>query len=179
MKARIIVGTVIAAAIAVAGTVTLAQQPRVVRETRTDRGEGVLFSCSNGAGGTFDVVNRWEAIGTSTTRFNAAGQIVEILFIYKYTVDELENSVTGNTLDAGPGEIQQMRLIFKDGEPAELHESGAIMKLNVPGYGLVYAETGHVRIDLNGGGVYFDSGHNALWEGFSAEARQATCDALK
>jgi hypothetical protein len=75
-------------------------------------------------------------------------------------------------------------VIYKDGVPVSIAQSGTIIRWNVPGYGHVFIETGHsvfnVVIDEAGEHhlIVSNTGHND-YRDWAPEALEAVCNALK
>ena len=179
MKLRMIVA--IAVAIMLAGTLGFAQsQGRAVHKEFTGAWEGAFVSgCINDYGETFDVMNRFETSLKDTTIYNKQGQIAQVVRSVKFTTDIFWNSLEPEkSLRGGPGENQEVRWTYENGEVVLLQQSGPTVRINLRGYGPIYIETGHARVDPNTGEVYFNSGWNHYWDGDPAAA-EALCNALK
>ena len=179
MKPRIILAVVVA--VMLAGTLGFAQgQGRVVQDRFTDTWEGVFVGgCINDYGETFDVMNRLEMSAKKTTIYDKKGQIAQVVVNAKATTDIFWNSLEPEkSLRGGPGENQEVRWTYENGEVVLLQQSGPTVRINLRGYGPIYIETGHARIDPNTYEVYFNSGWNHYWDGDPAAA-EALCNALK
>jgi len=179
MRLRMIVAVVVA--VMLAGTLGFAQsKARAVHKEFTTDWEGVFVStCINDHGETFDVMNRFETSVKETTIYDKKGQIVQVVRNVKFTTDIFWNSLEPNkSLRGGPGENEEIRWTYEDGKIVLMHQSGAIIRVNLRGYGPIYFETGHARVDSNTGEVYFNSGWNHYWDGDPAAA-EALCNALK
>jgi len=171
---------IIAVAVVLAGAVAFAQgQGKAVQNEYTESWEGVLVAgCIDGYGGMFDVMNRYDALIKDTTVYNKKGQIEQIVRTVKFTTDIFWNSETRKSLTGGPGERQNIRLTFEDGVLVRREDSGGIVRVHLPGYGPIYYETGHARINPDTYEVHFNSGWNHFFDGDPAAA-EALCNALK
>ena len=179
MRLRMIIAVVVA--VMLAGTLGFAQsQGRAVHKESTGAWEGVFVSgCINDYGETFDVMNRFETSVKDTTIYDKKGQIAQVVRSIKFTTDIFWNSLEPEkSLRGGPGEGEELRWTYEDNVMVLMHQSGAIVRVNLRGYGPIYAETGHARVDPNTYEVYFNSGWNHYWDGDPAAA-EALCNALK
>ena len=70
------------------------------------------------------------------------GQPKQLVENLKLTLDVYRNSETQKSLSAGPGESEEMRMLFENGLPVTHRWSGLLFKVTVPGYGLIVAESG-------------------------------------
>ena len=76
----------------------------------------------------------------------------------------IRNSLSGKSLDVGPGMTSQTLYRYDDAGNLALVEGLALQgKVMVPGYGWIFMETGHVRLDPATWTVLFDSGHSSYW----------------
>jgi len=175
MRTRVI----LAVAVIFTGTMAFAQA-RVVHSEFTDTWEGVFVSgCINDDGETFDVMNRYEAPLKDTIVFDKQGEIALVVRNVKFTTDLFWNSLEPEkSLTGGPGERNEVRWTFENGVPVLLQESGGMVRIVLPGYGPIYIETGHLRLDPTTYEVLFNSGWNHYWDGDPAAA-EALCNALK
>jgi hypothetical protein len=168
-------------AVVLAGTLGFAQsQGRAVHSEFTETWEGPFVTgCINDYGETFDVMNRYEAPIKDTTIYNKQGQITQIIRSVKFMNDIFWNSLEPEkSLRGGPGERNEIRWTYENGELVLMQQSGAIVRINLRGYGPIYIETGHARIDQITHEVIFNSGWNHFWDGDPAAA-EALCNALK
>lgn len=177
MKFRMAVA--VAVAVLVAGTIGFAQgQGRVVESLGGEVWQGVFISeCVADDGSLFDVMNDYEATWRDLTRYEKNGDIAQIVRTVRFPKDVFTNSVTGKTLYGGPGERNEVRFIYEDGVLVNIISTGPVLRINVPGYGPVFIETGHAVYDENHV-LLFDSGHND-YRGWAPEAVEALCNALK
>ena len=179
MRVRMIVAVVVA--VMLAGTLGFAQsQGRAVHKEFTGGWEGAFVSgCINGYGETFDVMNRFETSVKDTTIYDKKGQIAQVVRKVKFTTDIFWNSLEPEkSLRGGPGENEEIRWTYENDLVVLMHQSGAIIRINLRGYGPIYFETGHARVDPITYEVYFNSGWNHYWDGDPAAA-EALCNALK
>jgi hypothetical protein len=179
VRTRIVVA--VAVAVILAGTMGFAQsQGRAVHTESTESWEGVFVSdCINDYGETFDVMNRYDASLKDTTIYNKQGQITQVVRSVKFMTDIFWNSLEPEkSLRGGPGERNELRWTYENGEQVLMQQSGPVIRINLRGYGPIYIETGHARIDPNTYEVHFNSGWNHLWDGDPA-ATEALCNALK
>jgi len=178
MARRLLLGVLVA--FAVAGTVAFAQgQGRTLHEESTETWEGVLVSgCIDDYGNTFDVYNAYTAEARDTTIYDKTGAIKQAVRSVRFLSDEYWNGdVPKNRLYGKPGERNEIRFTYENGELVLIQQSGGMMRVIVPGYGPIYIETGHARITPTFE-VIFNSGHNHFWDGDPAAA-EALCNALK
>jgi hypothetical protein len=85
------------------------------------------------------------------------------------------NSVTGTSLDGGPGENSQTLYHYDDaGNVVVTEGSGLQGKVMVPGYGWIFMDTGHVRLDSTWT-VFFETGHDSYWN----QELTALCEFLR
>jgi len=179
VRLRMIVAVVVA--VMLAGSVGFTQgQGRAIQEKSTATWEGVFVpGCTDDYGNTFDVMNYYEATVRGTKIYNKMGQIAKEIKSYKFTYDVFWNSLDPDkSLHGGPGENEEARWTYENGVRVTQQMSGAIVRINLRGYGPIYAETGHQRLDPNTYEVLFNSGWNSLFSGDAAAAK-ALCDALK
>jgi hypothetical protein len=179
VRTRIIVA--VGVAVMLAGTIGFAQsQGRAVHTESTGSWEGVFVGgCINDYGETFDVMNRLETSARDTTIYDKKGQIAQVVRNIKFTTDIFWNSLEPEkSLRGGPGESEEIRWTYENGETVLMQQSGNIVRIILRGYGPIYIETGHARVDPNTYEVYFNSGWNHYWDGDPAAA-EALCNALK
>jgi len=178
MKLRIIVSIV-----ALAGGIAFAQSGNRVLQDRyvigPIRGD-LIGNCADYGVGNFEVWNDWEASVHDVILFEKDGvtpkQLVENLkvlweFYYNSTNPEAKR------LTGGPGENQQLVMTYENGRVVSLRYSGPVFRVNVPGYGQVFAETGVFKREYYDGAWHFimNSGKNQYWDGDI----EALCWALK
>jgi hypothetical protein len=177
VKFRMVVAVVIA--IVLAGTIGLAQG-----KARTEKFEGDPFlnlgyfigSCSP----TVDVLNDAKLQITSTLHYDKDGVLVkEIDYVHLLEPDAyyLANHATGvringNTLYGNPGEHEVDHYSFLLGV---MSFTGPAFRVTVPGYGTIFAETGHAIRVL----PTWDWVANTGWNGFQDQDVAALCDYLK
>jgi hypothetical protein len=134
----------LAVAIVLAGTIGLAQAPGRVEQYRYTWGSqgDVIASCADYGLGDFQVLEDWEVVIRDMYQYDKDGQPTQWVENLRATSDRFYNSVTGKSLDAGPGETQEMRVLFENGRMVSHRWSGVLFKINVPGHGLIFAESG-------------------------------------
>ena len=123
--------------------------------------------------GTFDVKVDYVALITGNLVYNKSGQLVNDVGHFRvigeslyYNSENPAKAVTG-----GPVELENSRTL--DGYM--YYGSGPSWKIRVPGYGLIFAETGHIIYDQRAQEILFNAGHNQ----FVDKDLAALCDYLK
>ena len=186
MRTRIIVA--VGVAVMLAGTIGFAQkQGRVTESTSTNTYNFPFTTCYAGTADEFDISEEFVEVVREMTRWDNSdpAQIVQKILTITYPTDVLTNSVSGETLSGGPGLRSEIRVIYKDGVPVSLAQSGPVIRWNVPGYGPVFIETGHAVFDVvfDAGGneqhlIISNTGHND-YRDWDPAALEAVCNALK
>jgi hypothetical protein len=177
------IAVAVAIAVLFAGVVTFAQeQGRTIRENWTGGWSGVLTSCPDGAGGTFDVWNDYTATYRRTTIYDKGGQIKQQVLKFRVTSDLFYNvNDPSKYLMGKPGENEEGRLVYEGGNFVLESAAGPAVKVIIPGYGPVFMETGR----WVGDPMYttlFNSGHNDFHDLINdgdPAAAEAFCNALK
>lgn len=180
MTHRMIVA--VALAVVLAGGIGFAQDGSRVLQSRYTLGPfvgDVVADCSDFGVGDFLVLEDWQASVHDMMLLDRNGQPKQLVENLKLTLDVYRNSETGKSLSAGPGESEQMRMLFENGLPVTHRWSGLLFKVTVPGYGLIVAESGRAtwQWDPLGGSHWLisNSGHNQWVERDLA----ALCEYLK
>ena len=167
MKRRMIAAVTLA--VALAGGIGFAQgggrvlQSRYLVPPEPAVGD-VLADCSDFGAGDFLLLNDWQYSIHDAMLLDQNGQPKQLVENLKVVMDVIYNSKTGKSVAAGPGESEQLRLLFENGLPVTHRWSGLLFKVTVPGYGLIVAESGRAtwQWDPLGGShwVISNSGHN-------------------
>lgn len=126
-----------------------------------------------GSCGTFDVLTDFTALLTGTNVYDKSGQFVQQILHYRVIGESLYYNSTNPAKEVlgGPGEGE-----LEKTDAAGLYIfSGLTWKIRVPGYGLIFAETGHGIFNTNTGQFEFNSGHNQ----FVDQDLAALCNYLK
>jgi hypothetical protein len=172
MMRRCVIGVGIA--ILIAGSVTFAQTQGRTEHYSIGPIADQGYPVGHCADGDFDVLTDYVFLMTGVVRYDKSGQPVADRYQFKllgesvyYNSTDPEKSVPG-----GPGEVENKRLDPKTGYWAG---SGLSFKIRIPGYGLIFAETGHFVYDASAGEFVFQSGHNQ----FADQDLAALCDYLK
>ncbi len=124
--------------------------------------------------GNFDVLTDYVILVSGTMVYDKSGALVQTVRRL-HTIGEsmYYNSTTPEkSVSGGPGEVEVDRFDETEGL---LYISGPIFKIRVPGYGLIFAETGHLVVDLTTGQVISNSGHNQMVD----QDLAALCNYLK
>jgi hypothetical protein len=110
-----------------------------------------------GSCGTFDVLADWVALLTGNLVYNKSGEVKNDVEHYRVIGESLYYNSTNaaKAVTGGPAEAENARYVG-----GYLYLSGPSWKIRVPGYGLIFAETGHAVRDLQTGNFVFNSGHN-------------------
>jgi hypothetical protein len=168
----------VAVAVVLAGTIAFAQQGRVVESTGTSGiSEWQVVSCLDDNGNPFDVMETYEETWRDMTRYGKDGNLDQIIRTYRYPTDLYWNSVTEKSLIAGPGQGSEVRFTYENGVLVNLFASGGLVRVNVPGYGHIFIETGHTMWDANHQ-LIWNTGHNQ-YRDWDPAALEALCNALK
>lgn len=162
----------VAIAILIAGSVTFAQTQGRTEHYSIGPIADTGYPVGHCAG--FDVLTDYVFLMTGVVRSDKSGQPVADRYQFKvlgeslyYNSNNVQKSVAG-----GPGEVENQRLDPKTGFWSG---SGVPFKIRIPGYGLIFVETGHFVYDRNAGKFLFNSGHNQM----IGEDLEALCDYLK
>ena len=172
MKHRCVLG--VAIAIMIAGSLTLAQGQGRIEKFGIGPEAAVGFMVGHCADGNFDVLTDYVVLITGTIRYDKSGQYITD----RYQVKLIGESVYYNSTDpeksvpGGPGEVENHRFDSKTGLYTG---AGLSFKVRIPGYGLIFAETGHFVYDYSAGENVFNSGHNQ----FMDQDLAALCKYLK
>jgi hypothetical protein len=127
----------------------------------------VVGSCGN-----FDVLNDFVGLVRGTVVYDKSGAPVQTIqrvigeSIYYNSVNPAKAVLGG----PGEGELDKF-----DWAAGTLSISGLSYKIRVPGYGIIFAETGHGVGDPTTGQIVFNVGHNQ----FADQDLAALCNYLK
>jgi opacity protein-like surface antigen len=143
------------------------------------RTEKFSFSSSEtgflvGQCGTFDVLSDWTFLLTGTDLYDKSGQLVKEGYHYRVIGASLyyNSENPAKEVFGGPAEHENVRY---DPATGVYYGSGPSFKIRIPGYGLIFAETGRWGFDENTGQYVFNSGHNQ----FVDKDLAALCNYLK
>jgi hypothetical protein len=156
----------VAVAVVLAGGVAFTQgQGRVVQDRYPFEVRGdVIANCADYGVGDFQILADYEAEIHDATLLGKDGLPVQLVENFKVKWSVYYSPETGKSINGGPGESQQMRMLFENGVPVSHRWSGAVFKVVVPGYGPTLLETGRARWiwDATGTAHWLDtnSGHN-------------------
>jgi hypothetical protein len=127
--------------------------------------------------GDFEVIfDETDIVVAVTDHYDRSGALV----VRQTHVTILGRSVYFNSTDPSkrvegvPGERENNRIFFADGEVSKWYLHGPYNMITVPGYGRILAETGTFIFDESGD-LIFNSGLNQLMEGDTA----ALCNYLR
>jgi hypothetical protein len=125
-----------------------------------------------GSCGTFDVLADWVFLLTGNLVYDKSGQVKNDIEHYRVIGESLYYNSTNadKAVTGGPAEAENVRFVG-----GYLYFSGPSWKIRVPGYGLIFAETGHIIYDQRAKEVLFNAGHNQ----FVNKDLAALCDYLK
>ena len=124
--------------------------------------------------GKFDVLTDFTALIRGTIVYDKSGvavQTIQHLGVIGESIYYNSTSPIKSVL-GGPAEHDNEKIVSATGI---MSFSGPIFKIRIPGYGLIFAETGRVVIDLTTGQVISNSGHNQLFD----QDLAALCEYLK
>jgi hypothetical protein len=112
-----------------------------------------------GSCGSFDILSEGTALMTGTNVYDKSGQFVMQIMHFRVIGESLYYNSTNKAkaVAGGPGEGEIQRF---DAATGLVYGSGPSWKVRVPGYGLIWAETGHFVYDTNTGEFVFNSAHN-------------------
>ncbi len=124
--------------------------------------------------GTFDVLTDFTSLITGINVYDKSGQFVELIQHIRVIGESRYYNSTDPAKEVlgGPGERENDRF---DAATGLIYVSGPVFKIRIPGYGLIFAETGHAVIDANTGQFLFNSGHNQ----WADQDLAAVCNYLK
>jgi hypothetical protein len=122
--------------------------------------------------GTFDVKVDGVGLITGNLVYNKSGQVVNDVEHYRTIGESLyyNSENTARAVTGAPAELENARYVG-----GYLYASGPSWKVRVPGYGLIFAETGTLIVDLQAQQIIFNAGHNQ----FVDKDLAALCDYLK
>ena len=132
-----------------------------------------MGSCPNG----FDILNDYVALMHGNLRYDKDGNPVQ----ERYQFRVLGQSIYYNSTDpdkfvlGGPGEASEARIMYEEGTPVLIFESGLLFKVMLKGYGPIFLNTGHDVFDLSTGELLFKKGPDQYW----TRDFEALCNALK
>ena len=124
--------------------------------------------------GNFDVLNDYAALLSGTIVYDKSGLSVQMIQHYRLIGEDIYYNSTNpaKSVLGGPAEHELDRLDLTTGI---VYVSGPSFRVRVPGYGVLFYETGHLVFDENTGQVLFNSGHNQ----FYGQDLTALCNYLK
>jgi hypothetical protein len=124
--------------------------------------------------GNFDVLNDFTALVSGTIVYDKSGVAVQTIEHVRVIGESIYYNSANPTKSVlgGPGEGEMHRI---DGTTGIVYISGPSWKIRISGYGLIFAETGHVVFDETTGQIFFNSGHNQ----FLDQDLAAVCNYLK
>ncbi|MBZ5613539.1 MAG: hypothetical protein LAO23_05980 [Acidobacteriia bacterium] len=124
--------------------------------------------------GNFDVLSDWVALLSGTILYDKSGVAVQTIQHYRLIGESIyyNSANPAKRVFGGPAEHELDRI---DGTTGIVYVSGPSFKIRVPGYGLIFAETGHLVFDETTGQLLFNSGHNQ----FYGQDLAAVCNYLK
>ncbi len=122
----------------------------------------------------FNVLTDFAGIYSGTLVYDKSGSVVQIIQHIRLIGESIYYNSTDPTKSVlgGPGEREMDRIITETGLQ---YTSGPLFKIRIPGYGLIFAETGHFVFDTATGQFLFNSGHNQIVD----QDLAALCDYLK
>jgi hypothetical protein len=102
-----------------------------------------------------------------TTYFDSNGNVTKVVFRGKVLgrSEYYAAPSTGITLSGGPGEVATYTTDYENGL---MYFSGVGFKVNIPGQGVIFMQSGHFVMDLKTGLILSQSGHND-WMGANLE----------
>jgi len=164
----------VAVAVILAGTIGFAQGQGRIEKFGIGPEASVGFKVGHCADGNFDVLTDYVFLITGTNRYDKSGQFVTDRFQLKVIGESVyyNSSDPAKSLPGGPGEVENHRTDPKTGLG---FGAGLSFKVRIPGYGLVFAETGRFASDYSTGEYVFQSGHNQ----FADQDLAALCKYLK
>jgi len=170
MNRRCVLG--VAIAFLIAGSMTFAQGQRRTEHYSIGPIADTGYLVGHCAG--FDVLTDYVFLMTGVVRFDKSGEPVADRYQFKLLGESLYYNSTNDqkSVAGGPGEVENKRLDPKTGLWSG---AGVSFKVRIPGYGLIFAETGHFIYDPGTGEFLFNSGHNQM----IGEDLEALCDYLK
>jgi hypothetical protein len=141
--------SMMAGALVLLSTATMAHAVPPKTETFADAGTGFWASCDG-----FDIIVNFEFTGRTTEFYDAQGDLVRVRG-YFHGTGELVNTVTGKTnTGSGPN-------IFFDDVRSETTTTVALFFHNtVPGEGAVGVEAGRIVVDWETDEVIFEAGRH-------------------
>jgi hypothetical protein len=126
----------------------------------------------------FEVLNDWVGTIHIVLVYDQQGQLRQRTRNLRTTYSLYYNSNTpANSLLGGPGESITVRMTWEDGQLVSRQTSGGSWRVNLPGQGLIFGETGLATFDPLDpfGPPVTNTGHNQYRDG----DLRALCDALK
>ena len=161
MMRRCVIGVGIA--ILIAGGVTFAQGQSRIEKYGIGPEGAVGFVVGHCADGDFDVLTDYVVLITGTTRYDKSGQFITDRYQLKVIGESLyyNSKAPEKSVSGGPGEVENHGFDPKTGLYTG---AGLSFKVRVPGYGLIFAETGHFVFDYSAGKYVFNSGHNQFMD---------------
>lgn len=132
---------------------------------------GLVGQCGN-----FDVLTDFAALMSGTIVYDKYGVAVQQILHWRLIGESIYYNSTNpaKSVFGGPAEHELDRIDFATGLA---YVAGPSFKIRVPGYGLIFAETGHIVVDetQNPPVVVQNSGHNQMVD----QDLAALCNYLK
>jgi hypothetical protein len=127
-----------------------------------------------GSCGNFNVLTDFVALISGTIVYDKSGAAVQTIRHFRIIGESIyyNSANPDKAVLGGPGENEQQKFDWAAGT---VSLSGPSYKIRVPGYGLIFAETGHAVVDLTTEQFLFNSGHNQ----FVDQDLAALCNYLK
>lgn len=124
--------------------------------------------------GNFDVLNDFVALLSGTIIYDKSGVAVQTIQHYRLIGESIyyNSANPAKRVLGGPAEHELDRIDLTTGI---VYVSGPSFKIRVPGYGLIFAETGHLVFDETTGQLLFNVGHNQFYD----QDLAALCNNLK
>ncbi len=123
--------------------------------------------------GEFAVFADFTQVETAIFQYDRTGALVRIIDMRSIAELLFYNSVDrAKSVKGIPGERENVKVDFVKGY---VHSTGVPFMITVPGYGVIFAETGHAIWNLTTGALVFNSGMNQL----ANQDAAALCDFLK
>lgn len=133
----------------------------------------VVVGAPIGSCGAFDILGDWVGLRQLTLLYDKNGVLVREGFHYRVIGQSRYYNSTDPSVEVlgGPGEVNPGSYNFVNGT---LVSSGDIWKIKLPGYGVIFHETGRTVFDLATFTIQRDTGQNQ----FNDQDFAALCEAL-
>lgn len=170
-----------AIAVLIAGSVGFAQGKGRVFHDRYVTGleEISMGDCADYGVGSFEIWNDYQASIHDAILFDEDGVTPKLVVEnFKVISDVFYNSTNPTKrIAAGPGENQEVHYRYENGKLVSFQWSGPVVRVNLPGYGPIYSETGVFKRLWYEGSWHFimNTAHNQWVDGDI----EALCWALK